>query len=85
MRLLTDLGNLTIVLRIFFSLSDWLVKASKQFHAVLLLALAKQAFKLSFKHFQNIIKQILNLVLTEYEELLRPWFVLSASAFGFGR
>ena len=32
-----------------------------------------------------IIKQLLNEVLVGYEELLRPQFVLSTSAFGFGR
>ena len=31
---------------------------------------------------QKIIKQLLNSVLVRYEELLRPRFVLSASAFG---
>ena len=31
------------------------------------------------------VKQLLNLILVGNEELLRPWFVLSGSAFGFGR
>ena len=61
---------------------------SAQFHAVPLLAacvflLTKQEFKkLSLKYFQKIIKQLLNLAVAGYEELLRPQFVLSASAFG---
>ena len=37
------------------------------------------------KRTRNLIKQLLNSVLVGYEELLRPRFVLSASAFGFGR
>ena len=54
-------------------------------HTVPLLAacvflLTKQPFKLSLKYFQKIIKQLLNSVLAGYEELLRPRFVLSASA-----
>ena len=40
----------------------------------------KQAFKLSLKYFKKIIKQLLNSVLAGYDELLRPRFVLSASA-----
>ena len=67
--------------------TGWLIKVSEQFHAVLLLAafvflLTKQALKLSLKYFQKIIKQLLNSVLVGYEELLRPRFVVSASAFG---
>ena len=38
--------------------------------------LTKQAFKLSLKYFQKIIKQLLNSVLAGYKELLRPRFVL---------
>ena len=69
---------------------DWLIKVFEQFHAVPLLTacvflLTKQAFKLSLKYFQKITKQLLNSVLAGYEELLRPRFVLSASAFRFGR
>ena len=68
-----------IVLRIFYSWSDWLFKVFEQFHDVPLLAacvflLTKQAFKLSLKYFQKIIKQLLNSVLAGYEELLRPLF-----------
>ena len=43
------------------------------FNAAILLT--KQAFKLSLKYFQKLIKQLLNLVLAGYEELLRPQFV----------
>ena len=39
---------------------------------------------MSLKYFPIIIKQLLNSVLAGYEELLKPRFVLSASAFGFG-
>ena len=46
------------------------------------LLLTKQAFKLSLKYFLEIIKQLLNSVLTGYEELLRPRFELSAEDFG---
>ena len=71
---------------VIFSKSDWLIKVSEQFHAVPLLAacvflLTKQAYKLSLKYSQKIIKQLMNSVLAEYEKLLRPRFVL----FGFGR
>ena len=55
-------------------LTDRLIKASEQFQAVPLLVacvflLTKQAFKLSLKYFQKIIKQLLNSVLAEYDEL----------------
>ena len=42
-------------------------------------------FKEKVRKHKYIIKQLLNSVLVGYEELLRHRFVLSASAFGFGR
>ena len=42
-------------------------------------------FKEKIRKYKNIIKQLFNLVLVGYEELLRPRFVLSVSVFGFGR
>ena len=66
-----------------------LLKFPNNFIAVPLLAacvflLTKQAFKLSLRYFQKIIKQLLNSSLAGYEELLRPRFELlpqpSASA-----
>ena len=42
-------------------------------------------FKGKVRKCKYIIKQLLNSVLIGNEELLRPRFVLSASAFGFGR
>ena len=42
-------------------------------------------FKEKVRKYKQIIKQLLNSVLVGYEELLRPRFVLSTSAFGFGR
>ena len=61
------------------------MKVFEQFHAVPLLAacvflFTKQAFKLSLKYFQKIIKQLLKSVLVGYEKLLRPRFVLSLCA-----
>ena len=37
------------------------------------------------RKYKKIIKQLLNSVLVGFEELLRHWFLLSASAFGFGQ
>ena len=38
-----------------------------------------------FVNTKKIIKQLLNSVLRGFEELLRHWFLLSASAFGLGQ
>ena len=43
---------------------------------------ANNFFKEKVRKCKQIIKQLLTSVLVGYEELLRPQFVLSASAFG---
>ena len=43
----------------------------------------KQAFNLSAKYFQQIMKQLSNSVLAGFKESLRPWFVLRAEAGGY--
>ena len=81
-----EIGKTDNCFKNIFSWSDWLFKVSKQFHDVPLLAacvflLTKQAFKLSLKYFQKIIKQLMNSVQVGYEELLGPRSVLDTTNF----